>query len=57
MVSLQLYLKKDSSGKKEQVFFVNFAKFLRTPFLQNTSRRLLRFVQYGLAFSKHHRIH
>ena len=30
-------LKKDSSTG---VFFVNFAKFLKTPFLQNTSGRL-----------------
>ena len=32
--------KKDTLA---QVFFVNFVKFLRTPFLQNTSRRLLLF--------------
>ena len=37
---LQLYLKETLV----QVFSVNFAKFLRTPFLQNTSRRRLLFT-------------
>ena len=36
--ALQIYFKK---GLKHRCFAVNFAKFLRTPFLQNTSGRLL----------------
>ena len=37
-VNLQLYLKRDSGTS---VFPVNFVKFLKKPFLQNTSGRLL----------------
>ena len=33
-----------------QVFFVNFAKFLRTPFLQNTSVRLLLCFHVDMGF-------
>ena len=36
--------------KKIQVFPVNFAKFLRTPFLQNTTRRLLLWIMKGVPF-------
>ena len=39
-----LFFKKETFLKKElwhRCFHVNFAKFLRTPFLQNTSGRLL----------------
>ena len=37
-LGLQLYLKK---GLWHRCFPVNFVKYLRTPFLQNTSERLL----------------
>ena len=33
-----------AKGSLAQMFFVNFAKFLGTPFLQNTSGRLLLYV-------------
>ena len=39
---LQLYLKKEALT---QAFSLNFAKFLKIPFLQNTSGRLLLFLE------------
>ena len=49
-LSLQRYLKRDSDTYVFLSFLVNFAKFLRTPFLQNTSRWLL--LDWALKFSK-----
>ena len=42
-LGLQIYFKRDSAKKETLArgFPVNFAKFLRTPFLQNPSGRLL----------------
>ena len=44
------YIKKDSLA---QVFPLNFAKFLRTPFLQNTSRQLLLSLQISSQYKNY----
>ena len=43
-----------SNETPAQVFFVNFAKFVRTPFLQNTTGRLLLIIAVSIVVKGHY---